>query len=1056
MSKPPKESAYAKRNITSIPAPLEVDSDSDFAPGAYVPEPAKKRKRGSTIASTSSGVRPQRKRRNDVLGAGTSSPKAKRVPRRSAELQEPNPLLKYFAEENLDLHSESEGENDEHESMEDAEEEDDEPVVLKTFVGFIRDKDKTPMSPSPSNKGKTIDAAADDSATESDSEAEGDFPRMPARMPDQLYPSKRARVEKPPDESVTEPESDVDEDWPIHAVKSQPSSASDSETESDSEYDLADPRLNPRPGFPLAPGQPQQGPLILDEDKKIAVPSSINTYLRDYQRDGVQFFWKQYSEGRGGLLGDDMGLGECKTIQVISFLSAIMQKKGVITDKHRRKKHVSHLQDLKAWKKRRELPPADATWPTCLIIAPSTVVHNWQREFETWGYFEVGLYNGNRKEREPVLHDFKMGRLDVVLTTFDLARRDIDILDSLPWTCVFVDEVHRVKNISAKITVAYHQFVCNRRFGLTGTTIQNSYKEMWTILDWTNPARLGTARQWQGFVVKPLTAGQSTGATEEERAKALVVALVLRDKLLPNFFLRRTKDIIRSQLPKKTDEVVFCPLTLRQIAVYKQILNMVPVQNLIHRDDPCFCGSRKTRKNCCGPFVPGDVFKYMSILIKLSNHLALILPSPSDSPEQIARNRALAELAFPEGNIPKYGTAMMQPKFCGKWAVLEHLLKEWKKDATNKVLIFTKSVKLLEMLEFHLNSRGYGFLKLDGSTKQADRMPMIDKFQTDPDVFIFLISTLAGGTGLNLTAANKVVIFDPNWNPAHDLQAMDRAFRFGQTRDVSVYRLLGAGSVEELIYARQIYKQQQMAIGYEASVQTRYFEGIQGDTAKKGELFGIENIFKLHEDKLATKMAIEKANLAELDWALSHMGGGSRPRKQNKNVNEEWFAEAEAKGLKDKDDVGNLRGLGALLFDDAPPSAETREQDAIQKTLSAIGVKYSHHNDQVLVPSRIEEERTKKTLQKTRRRKSKPRAGSPENASPKPQWPPIRKHHKPRPSPEEQLASRHQALIELGMINNPSDVPTFARDFARQPPEMQQEIIAELDKWARMRDIDSD
>jgi SNF2 family DNA or RNA helicase len=120
-------------------------------------------------------------------------------------------------------------------------------------------------------------------------------------------------------------------------------------------------------------------------------------------------------------------------------------------------------------------------------------------------------------------------------------------------------------------------------------------------------------------------------------------------------------------------------------------------------------------------------------------------------------------------------------------------------------------------------------------------MPMIDKFNKDPEVYIFLISTLAGGTGLNLTGANKVVIFgglffyftfsspltfaptnvDPNWNPAHDLQAMDRAFRFGQTRDVSVCRLLGAGSVEELIYARQIYKQQQMAIGYEASVQTR-------------------------------------------------------------------------------------------------------------------------------------------------------------------------------------------------------------------------------------------
>ncbi|TFK69776.1 hypothetical protein BDN72DRAFT_585227 [Pluteus cervinus] len=717
-----------------------------------------------------------------------------------------------------------------------------------------------------------------------------------------------------------------------------------------------------------------------------------------------------------------------------------MKKEGVATDTGRRKKHVSDLQDGKAWRKRRELPPANATWPTCLIVAPSTVVHNWEREFETWGYFEVGLYNGTPKEREIVINDFKLGRLDIVVTTFDLARRDIDVLDTLPWSCIFVDEVHRVKNLSAKITQAYHQFTCLRRFGLTGTAIQNSYSEMWTILDWTNPGRLGTPRQWNGYVVKPLTAGQSTGASEEERAKASV-ALTLKNTLLPKFFLRRTKEIIRHQLPEKTDQVVFCPLTPTQISAYKRLLGTVAVQNLILKDRPCPCGSSESRKNCCHPFVPGDVFRYMSILIKISNHLGLILPTPNDNPEQTERNRALARVAFADGDIPKYGTAMMQAQYCGKWGILDLLLQEWRKDPTNKLLIFTKSVKLIGMLEFHLSARGYGFLKLDGSTKQSDRMPMIDKFHSDPDVFIFLISTLAGGTGLNLTGANKVVIFDPNWNPAHDLQAMDRAFRFGQTRDVSVYRLLGAGSVEELIYARQIYKQQQMAIGYEASVQTRYFEGIQGDANKKGELFGIENIFKLHEDKLATKMAIEKANLAELDWALANMGG----TRSKKTKVDSALVEADAKGAKEE----NMRGLGALLFDDAPPSANS-EQDAIQKTLNSIGVTYSHLNDEILAPSRIEEERTKTTLRRRRERKSRGgRSSTGADEQPGPQWPPKRKHHKPPPTPEELLASRHQALIELGMINHPADVPTFARDFARQSRKDQSEILAELDQWAR-------
>lgn len=1050
---PEKVSAYSKRESASIPAPIMVDSDSDFAPGAFVvveSKPKKKRKRDVAGPSRVSGGPTKR---------GAPTKKGRRL---AVDLHEPNPLLEYFANEDLDLHSASEEDDEGGDAPEDTEDfegkDADASINSKTSAGFFPSstagtKGRSSVPGPSSTTPKQVQE--DDSATESESEVEeppvSDLKRKsPASDREESGRHKRPKTNVAISDSATESDSEYEEILPSLPETSRSKGLannefhpidSDSATEPDSDSEgLLDPRLKPRPGFPLAPKQNILGPLILDREESVKVPAAINTYLRDYQRDGVNFFWRQYKEGRGGLLGDDMGLG--KTIQVISFLSAIMRKEGVRTDKHRRRKFVSKLQDGEAWKQRRQLPPANAKWPTCLIIAPSTVVHNWEREFETWGYFEVGMYNGNTKEREPVLHDFKLGRLDVVLTTFDLARRDIALLEDLPFSCVIVDEVHRVKNEVAKITVAFHQFNCARRFGLTGTTIQNSYKEMWTILDWTNPGRLGTARQWQGFVVKPLTAGQSAGAAEEERAKALVVALVLRDKLLPRFFLRRTKDIIKDQLPEKTDQVVFCPLTSRQVSAYKHILNMVPVRNLTHKDEPCTCGSRKARKACCHPFVAGDVFRFMSILIKLSNHLGLILPGPKDTPEQTARNRTLAEIAFPEGDIPKYGTAMMQPQYCGKWAVLEILLKEWRKE-TNKVLIFTKSVKLLEMLEFHLNTRGYTFLKLDGTTKQSDRMPMIDRFNNDAKVFIFLISTLAGGTGLNLTGANKVVIFDPNWNPAHDLQAMDRAFRFGQTRDVSVYRLLGAGSVEELIYARQIYKQQQMAIGYEASVQTRYFEGIQGDTAKRGELFGIENIFRLHEDKLATKMAIEKANLAELDWALANMGGSKRGK--GKAASE--IIEADAKVGKED---GNLRGLGALLFDDAPPPAEPREQDIIQKTLNAIGVTYSHLNDEILVPSRIEEERTKQTLKKRRKSKAKP-----EESAPKPQWPPRRKHHKPPPTPEEQLASRQQALIQLGMISNPGDIATFARDFARQSDEAQRKILAELDKWAKAQAADN-
>lgn len=170
-----------------------------------------------------------------------------------------------------------------------------------------------------------------------------------------------------------------------------------------------------------------------------------------------------------------------------------------------------------------------------------------------WGYFEVGICNGPKEVRKEVLKDFKMGRLDVgtpmplqnafhyakflsistsVVTSFELALRDIALLDELAWTLVIVDEVHRVKNPNSGITKALHQFKSGLRFGLTGTAIQNNYMELWTILDWTNPRQLGTRAQWKGFVVDPLTIGQSKSATEEQRIKALVGFIAIFANLL--------------------------------------------------------------------------------------------------------------------------------------------------------------------------------------------------------------------------------------------------------------------------------------------------------------------------------------------------------------------------------------------------------------------------------------------------------------------------------------------------------------------------------------------
>ncbi|KAK7440022.1 hypothetical protein VKT23_017275 [Stygiomarasmius scandens] len=1090
-----KKSAYSKRNESGIAAPMQVDTDSDFNPGpipSSEDEKAKKNKKKKKVSrnnrKSEAKTKRGRKRKyhssesdsdyeeestlvESVISPGIAGSKPTYPDLLVMYFGRAKHIVEEYGDEEMADDEDEEEDDDEDDDDEDEDEDEDEDVEMRS----ASDEEKSRALKPPSNQRqvakattvKLLAATEDNSSTESasDNSIEQTCPLNKGSaiakrtLPRKLEIKRKRSPASQNDSSGTETETETETDdsatlicAPTKSIALPASKRqfvqkdSGSETETDTEMvvpkskkksgvetELEDGGLvlaESKPGFPLSPEQRPLGPLVLDAEKKIQVPAAINTYLRDYQREGAAFFYKHYDKDMGGLLGDDMGL-------VISFLSAIMKKTGTARDIDRRRNKVSRLQDGPRWKNNRQLPPANKYWPTCLIIAPSSVVPNWEREFETWGYFEVGVYTGNTAERAPVLRDFKYGRLDVVITSFDLARGDIELLDNLAWSVVIIDEVHRLKNKKSKLAAAFSRFTCMRRFGLTGTAIQNSYDEMWAIADWTTPGLLGGHRQWRNTVSRPLRAGQSSKATEEERTITINIARVLNEKVLPHFFLRRTKDIIANQLPTKVDQVVFCPLAPKQREVYKRILQLPVVKGLVQKDDPCECGSRIITKKCCYPYDKTALLQYMSILIRLSNHLALILPSESDSPEQRERNQRLEKIAFPDATGP-LGDVKYRPEYCGKWQVLRSLLTEWQKDRTNKVLIFSKSVKLIESLAYYLLSRHFKFVSLTGETPNNQRMNIVDQFQTDPDIYIFLISTLAGGVGLNLTSANKVVIFDPNWNPAHDLQAMDRAFRFGQTRDVHVYRLLGAGALEELVYARQIYKQQQMAVGYDASIQTRYFEGVQDDPMRKGELFGIKNIFKLHDDdsELATKRAIEKAQLSQLDWALSNMTTTSKDRRNSNTLARE--------GGKENDD---LDGLGALLFDDTLP--KTKAENNIQKMLKSMGVSYTHRNEDIIVPNRIEAERVKGMLQKPKPARKKARKTATNDVSDQrqqPDWPPKRRHHKPKPTPDEQLRTRARALLEIGEIQTPEDYPAFARKFGQLSLKKQIEMLAILDK----------
>ncbi|GAB1525465.1 hypothetical protein RhiTH_008628 [Rhizoctonia solani] len=548
----------------------------------------------------------------------------------------------------------------------------------------------------------------------------------------------------------------------------------------------------------------------------------------------------------------------------------------------------------------------------------------------------------------------------------------------------------------------------------TGTAIQNGYKELWTLLDWCSPGRVGTPSQWKNAISVPLAEGQAHRATQAQVSKA--------------------------RMPRKFDQAVFCPLAKTQLEVYKRFLDSPDVQLMVRKDDLCDCGSEEKRGYCCythnaqGVHWKDLVLKYMNLFVEISNHVILIFPGfKGETDEQRARRREYVKIAFP-GQAVRQADMMYGDELCGKWQVLSQLLDTWKMEGDNKVLIFSKSIKILEMLEGQLQRKNLNFCCMDGKTKQEDRMRSLDKFNNDPEVFVFLISTLVGGTGLNMTSANKVVIFDPNWNPAHDLQAMDRAYRFGQKRDVNVYRLLGAGALEELIYARQIYKQQQMHIGYEASVQTRYFEGVQGSKSHQGELFGLKNIFKLHQTALATKMIIEKANLAEMNWALANMD--STPDGTIK----EHTASAE-------------RNLVNFMLDDSPP---TSQADRISDILNNAGVAYTHDHQNVLLASHVERNITSVAIAGSKREDGEAgvtlaNEGAPEKKPP-PIWPPRRKTTAPVDS-APRLEARVEALIEMGLIQNRNSLASFGRDFALMPEAEQRRILTKADQLSARKQL---
>ena len=719
--------------------------------------------------------------------------------------------------------------------------------------------------------------------------------------------------------------------------------------------DLAERPNFPR-GAPSAPWADKQLPKSLG-----LIPAPIAQWLRDYQVEGTAFLHAMFVYQTGGILGDDMGLG--KTVQVIAFLTAAFGKTG----------------DERDAKRMRKMRRADAPWyPKALVVCPGTLIENWKDEFQRWGWWHVDTYHGSSKEA--ALEAAVKGRLEVMITTYSTYRLNKSAINMVEWDCVIADECHQIKGRSSEITQAMNEINALCRIGLTGTAIQNSYDELWTLLNWTNPGKFGPISTWKQSISVPLKTGQSHDATVYELAKARKTAEALVHNLLPQFFLRRMKTLIADQLPKKFDRVVFCPLTSTQADAYENLIDSDVIRYIKESATDCSCGSGKKAGWCCQQFLPDSrgkwqnyVFPAIAHLQKVANHLAILIPQSADAKEKQEKDLDMLQIAVPDQWRHLYRTRdsimnYSNPEFCGKWKILRKLLAFWHGNG-DKVLVFSHSVRLLKMLQLLFQHTTYNVSYLDGAMKYEDRAKTVDDFNSDPGQFVFLISTKAGGVGLNITSANKVVVVDPNWNPSYDLQAQDRAYRIGQVRDVEVFRLVSAGTIEEIVYARQIYKQQQANIGYTASHERRYFKGVQENKDQKGEIFGLANLFTFQEEKVVLRDIVNKTNVAESKAGVSIVGidvddiQDSTPSFHDEPLTRDPATAATEEGKA-------MSQLAASIISEAEtlagttskkrkiPSVTTAPTDQksnpIQAILANAGVEYTHANSEVIGSSRIE------------------------------------------------------------------------------------------------------
>ena len=494
-------------------------------------------------------------------------------------------------------------------------------------------------------------------------------------------------------------------------------------------------------------------------------PASITGgKLKQYQLEGVEWLASLYENGLNGILADEMGLG--KTIQCIAFLAFLMER-GV-----------------------------DGPF---LVVAPLSTLSNWQGEFKRFApTMHPLLYHGSKGERPAIQKQFMSA--SIVITSYEMCMMDERLFRSRRWKFIIVDEGHRLKNMECKLIRTLKRFDTANRLLLTGTPLQNKLSELWSLLNFLLPS-----------IFDDLEAFQEWFDTEEIAEKAQPVIVSKLHAILRPFLLRRLKADVEQQLPPKREYLVEVGMTALQREYY---------QAALERRLNEFVARKHGVEVMADEGEEGDVSgrgrKRTRTLVDASLY---------DFPDQSRDSKHLTPTVRPSPFGRSFQNLLMQLRKCcnhpylfycppeesfrvvedsGKMIVLMQLLHALQ-DRQHRTLVFSQMSRMLDLVEDALEEHGMAFCRIDGSFSQADRQAQIDEFNGS-DVPVFLLSTRAGGLGLNLVAADTVILYDSDWNPQMDLQAQDRVHRIGQTRPVLIYRLSTTLSVESLMLDRAARK----------------------------------------------------------------------------------------------------------------------------------------------------------------------------------------------------------------------------------------------------------